>query len=231
MNKWQAVIFDMDDTLYAERDYVLSGFRAVALWGQAHLGIPFEQGNKELLELFEQGIRGTTFNQWLSQHQLPDSHLSECIKTYREHIPILQPFPWVIELLATLRNHTKLGLISDGYTDVQKRKFAALGLHPYFDAVVFSDELGREAWKPSSKPFQTITQQLNVSAHQSVYIGDNPLKDFLGARKIGMFTIQYQIATGEYTKQKPPTVQHAPHLVVQGFVNLQKVLTEQDTIQ
>ena len=39
MSRLEAVVFDLDDTLYPEADYVLSGFQAVADWAEVHLGI------------------------------------------------------------------------------------------------------------------------------------------------------------------------------------------------
>ena len=39
LSSYEAIIFDLDDTLYPERAYVLSGFHAVAVWGKTHLGV------------------------------------------------------------------------------------------------------------------------------------------------------------------------------------------------
>jgi putative hydrolase of the HAD superfamily len=36
----QCIVFDLDDTLYLERDYVHSGFRALAEWAKTSLGVP-----------------------------------------------------------------------------------------------------------------------------------------------------------------------------------------------
>ena len=65
--KWKAIIFDMDDTLYPERHYVLSGFRAVAKWFEANYGVSYETSGQTLISLFNKGIRGNTFNIWLDQ--------------------------------------------------------------------------------------------------------------------------------------------------------------------
>ena len=68
MPAWQAIVFDLDDTLYPERAYVLSGFRAVAAWAAGELGLPVTQGFAELRRLFDDGVRGDTFNRWLESH-------------------------------------------------------------------------------------------------------------------------------------------------------------------
>lgn len=227
MNRWQAIVFDLDDTLYPERDYVFSGFRAVAAWAEAQLGIPAGQGVAELRYLFEQGVRGDTFNRWLAAHDLgPDSLVPQLVQVYREHEPRLVPFPEVPQLLASLHRRYGLGLLSDGYLPVQQRKLAALGLAHHFDAVVFSDEWGRAAWKPSIKPFQAVLQRLAVDAENSVYVADNPAKDFLGARQVGTFTIWVRWSGGEYTHLDPPSPQHAPHLTLTSLLELEQFVLE-----
>ena len=77
----RALIFDLDDTLYPERTYVISGFRAVAAWAEEHIGIPQKQAFDELCQLFESGIRGNTFNYWLEKHGFnPDRWVSQMVQ-------------------------------------------------------------------------------------------------------------------------------------------------------
>ncbi len=230
MSRWQAIVFDLDDTLYPERDYVLSGFRAVAAWAEAHLDIPAALGLAELQSLFEQGVRGDTFNRWLAAHGLAsESLVLRLVQVYREHEPALTPFPEVPGLLASFRRRYRLGIVSDGYLAVQQRKLAALNLAHHFEAIVFSDEWGRRAWKPSVIPFQAVLQRLAVSAAGSVYVADNPGKDFLGARQAGMFTVWVRRPGGEYARSTPPTAHHAPHWTITSLLELESTIVGQET--
>ncbi len=230
MPTWQAIVFDLDDTLYPEQDYVFSGFRAVARWVEKKMGIPFEIGFGELKSLFEQGIRGNTFNLWLGKRELATNDMIlELVRIYRDHAPVLTPFPDTLPLLGALAGHYSIGLVSDGYLDVQRRKFSALDLVDYFNAVVYSDEFGRMAWKPSTKPFEAVLQLLSADAQQTMYVADNPLKDFIGARQVGIFTIRIQRAGGEYSHIGPPTYQHAPDLTITSLLELQDILAIQGT--
>lgn len=232
MSRWQAIVFDLDDTLYPEREYVLSGFRAVAAWAEEHLGIPFAQGLGELKRLFEQGVRGDTFDRWLAGYGLAsDSLVPPLVQVYREHEPALLPFPEVPGALDALRRRYRLGLISDGVLGVQQRKLAALGLAHHFDAIVFSDEWGQEAWKPSTKPFEVVLKRLAADAAKSVYVGDNPTKDFLGARRAGMFAVWLRRTDGEYAHLDPPTVQHTPHWTITSLSDLEQAIVEQERIR
>ncbi len=226
MNRWQAIVFDLDDTLYPEQQYVMSGFNAVATWAESHLGIPTNQGFDELVALFRAGVRRDTFNRWLSEHNIsPDKVVPELVKIYRLHTPNISPFPDTPDLLALLDEQHRLGLVSDGYLEVQQRKWAALGLAEHFDAIVFSDELGRDNWKPSIKPFLTILTRLGIKNPDSaVYVGDNPLKDFCGARQIGMSTVWFQRSDSEYGHLVPPSEEYAPDFEVRTSRELIQLL-------
>lgn len=228
MRTWPAVVFDMDDTLYPEREYVLGGFQAVARWGETKLGIESNEGFATLCSLFEEGVRGNTFNRWLEKyHLMQDDLIPQLVQVYREHTPILHPFPQVPDMLKLLKRYYRLGLVSDGYLSVQERKFKALGLESLFDSVVFSDQWGREAWKPSPRPFHVVLQQLMVDAERAFYIGDNPLKDFLGARQAGMKTIWLHLPESEYGNKIPPTEEHKPDHIVYSLDELQHVLVKE----
>lgn len=226
MYKWRAIIFDLDDTLYLERDYVLSGFRAVASWAETQIAIPAEEGYAALVRLFATGVRGNTFNEWLALYDQPAKRVPELVTVYREHKPALRPFPGIPELLDALRPHCALGLLGDGYLEVQRRKLTALGLAHCFDIVVFTDEFGRDAWKPDIRAFLTITDRLGVHATEAVYVGDNHLKDFLGARRARMSTICCRHPDSVYGHHAPPTAEHAADFVVDSVAALYTVLQD-----
>ena len=222
MSGWRAIVFDLDDTLYPERDYVLSGFRAVAAWSDPNLGIPAEQGFAELQALLDQGVRGEIFNRWLERHGLvDDGRVARLVALYRQHEPKISLFPEVTSLLSSLRTRYYLGLLTDGYREVQQRKLAALNLAGYFDAVVFADEWGREAWKPSPVPFYAVLERLgHLSPAEAVYVADNPTKDFLGARRVGMATVWVRRPTGFYANEEPADLEHHPDICVRRLDEL-----------
>lgn len=222
----KAIVFDMDDTLYPESAYVRSGFRAVAAWAAGRYAWDAEASYGALNALFEQGVRGDTFNRWLAAQQAEESAVQDCLQVYRAHAPTLTPYEEIPSLLAALRPQYKLGLVSDGYLAVQQAKFAALGLAAWFDAVVFSDQWGRDHWKPSPRPFQEVLALLGVDAPEAVYIGDNPRKDFYGARQVGMKTLWYRPAGGIYDAQTPPAPEYAADLTLATYADLMHTLDQ-----
>jgi putative hydrolase of the HAD superfamily len=232
VNRWQGIIFDLDDVLYPERDFVLSGFREVATVAQSILAIEQEIGFKELKQLFESGVRGDTFNRWLQSHGVNDKEmLSKCISIYRNHRPILTPFPEIHPLMSKLRKNTKLGLLSDGYLEVQKRKLEALGIHKYFHAVVFSDEYGRNAWKPSRVPFDAILKKIDCAPHRCVYIGDNSSKDFLAPRLLHMGSVRVKREGGEYAAVEPPSPEFEADITIADLTQLESALDQLNNIR
>jgi putative hydrolase of the HAD superfamily len=231
MNKLKAIVFDLDDTLYSEKDFVLSGFQAVASWAEVNLGISEQQGYPTLANLYYEGVRNNTFNQWLTIHQIDRPELiTTLLDIYRQHLPQIAAFPESIDLLTTLAPSYQIGLVSDGYLAVQQRKWAALGLEHFFDAVVFSDALGRENWKPSTAPFELVLAQLNISPALSVYIGDNPRKDFFGARQLGMYTIQLKRIESEYGNLQPPGADYCPHLIIDSLTEVLAAINNIDDL-
>lgn len=225
--RWQALIFDLDDTLYLERDYVLSGFRAVSGWLAEACKVDREVAYTQLVALFEQGVRGNTFDLLLEKLSLKrGDHLSALIRVYREHVPSIKPCPEVPGLLARLRKKCVLGLVTDGLSITQRHKLEALGLAQYFEALVISEELGGSICKPSPQPFVIALEKLGVDPENAVYVADNPIKDFLGARLAGLVSVRVRRRLGIYHDLMPMDEQHEPDLEVADLTNLEGVLAE-----
>ena len=226
MSDIHAVLLDMDDTLYPEREYVLSGFHAVARWLETQVGLPADGTWTELCELFDHGVQKGTFDAWLDQRQMESNHwMPDILQQYRDHMPSIVLKPEVVDVLCRLQDRWPLGLVADGRWQSQQKKITALELSRWFDAIVLSDQLGPEHWKPSTKPFETVLAQLNVSPAHAVYVGDNPVKDFLGARSLGLKTIRLRTDDGLYSRQEPPSPDHAPDGEIACLSDLPDYLT------
>lgn len=225
MAKLEAIVFDLDDTLYPERSYAMSGFAAVARWAERELDVPREQTLDELSQLFEAGVRGDTFNRWLAERSLSNDHrIQQMVQAYREHTPQLALYPDAPPVLETLRRRYRLGLITQGYGPGQQRKLEALGLADSFDPAIILGEDQRERWKPSARPFEQALQLLAIDGPQAAYIGDNPLKDFVGARQVGMWTVWVRRQQGEHSRKQPPTPEHAADLELPDLTGLPEAL-------
>ncbi|MDR0536096.1 MAG: HAD-IA family hydrolase [Puniceicoccales bacterium] len=206
---FHCLVFDLDDTLFPERDYVFSGFDAAVRHVAGFVGEARLDLATRAREIFESGGRGDVFNQLVAgtpDLPWPADAVVRMVEAYRGHVPKLELAPEVRALLRRLREDGRaLGVITDGWLDVQRRKVAALGIDSLVDGVVYSDALGgRDAWKPSSLPFRALEAALNVVPAECLYIGDNPAKDFLGARNAGWRSLRLRIPGREHSAVNAP---------------------------
>ncbi|OLC69669.1 MAG: hypothetical protein AUH78_23060 [Gemmatimonadetes bacterium 13_1_40CM_4_69_8] len=224
----QAVVFDLDDTLYPEREYVLSGFRQVARWCGQTVGASHDGVFEELRSLFEAGIRGDTFDR-LCEHRGWNARdlVPAMIEVYRGHQPSIRSFPEAPGLLAELAARFPLGLLTDGRAREQRRKLAALGLRGAFRAAVFTEELGGGSAKPSAVGLLTVAARLGVSPGAAVYVGDNPCKDFLAARRAGMRAVRVRYPEGLYANVEPESLEAEPDWELVSLKQLNALISMQ----
>lgn len=185
----KGLIFDLDDTLYPERDFVFSGYRAVSEAVQREHDADIYD---ELVALFQSGARGDLFTPVLERHldDVRESYVKKLVEVYRSHEPDIDPYPDAIEALGQLTGWKALGIVTDGWLEVQKKKVEALGIAPYFDAIVYTDSWGKAGWKPSAKGYLESAARLSVEPGCLAYIGDNPRKDFVTAKSLGFTTVR-----------------------------------------
>ena len=117
--------------------------------------------------------------------------VNELVNVYRNHTPNISLYKDAESLINYLKkNKYKLGIITDGFISVQKKKIKALHLDKIIDEIIYTDEYGRENWKPSPLGFKIIKDRINLEYDELVYIGDNPRKDFYINKLLGIKTIR-----------------------------------------
>jgi putative hydrolase of the HAD superfamily len=194
------VVFDLDDTLYLERDFVRSGFAAVGAWLATQHGV---RGFEACAwRQFEAGRRGDIFDQVLPRLGVDPERalIRRLVRVYREHRPSIRLEPAAADLIARLNGHCLLAVLTDGFQDTQRRKIEALALEARCRPIVCTDQWGREHWKPSPKGFQHIQDVLGVAPERCIYIGDNPAKDFRAPKALGWRTLRLRHPQGEHAR-------------------------------
>lgn len=187
------VAFDLDDTLYKERDFVMSGYRAIAsklaevnnafnydemVHVMAHAPLnPFDSLAEYLL------------NRSIQQSLNHDYDIPWMVTTYRNHFPDISAGSAVAVIEQLREAGYKIGLITDGRTATQTNKIKALGLDSIIpvDNISISETIGGEKYTPL--PFERM-MKLNPDIRHFIYVGDNPMKDFLWPNRLGWTTIQ-----------------------------------------
>src|SRR5207247_1094310 len=93
-------------------------------------------------------------------------------------------FPDVLSTLERLHRRFHLGIITNGMTEIQRNKIQRLGIEPYFDTVLISQEVG--CLKPDPRIFELALSRVPCRPEEAVMIGDSPDRDVAGARAVGM---------------------------------------------
>jgi putative hydrolase of the HAD superfamily len=187
------VIFDLDDTLYDEIDYCQGAFGAVADFLADKPGCPAASRIFETLwNEFNSGNHKTTFNAALEQLgiQYDTALIEQLIEVYRNHIPDIKLPKESNDVLHKLNRRYTLALLTDGFLPAQQLKVRALGIEKYFKCIIYTEQLGREFWKPSPLGFEKILKTLNAKPQNTAFLGDNEKKDFIAPNRLGIFTIQ-----------------------------------------
>ena len=194
LENMDAVIFDLDDTLYGEKEYVRSGYRAVAT------GFPQVDAMAEKLwDAFEKRLPAIDAVLEREGISSPETN-AKALQLYRSHMPQIALYPGVRSLLGRLKGKKLLGLITDGRPEGQRAKIEALGIGDDFQQIIITDDLGGvECRKPNQAAFIRMQQLLQVPFDRMVYIGDNPQKDFVAPEALGMGAIYFKNRDGLYS--------------------------------
>jgi len=194
-----AVLFDLDDTLYGRVAWLDQAWRLVADAAFEQYGIdPVKLVNALRTVAAEGSHKGKVIDRALERVGHGNVPVASLVEAFRSlDAPVLSPYPGVKASLARLRMQAKIGLVTDGDPVIVWSKLDALGLEDAFDVVVISDALGgREMRKPNPAPFLAAAKELGVKLVRCVYIGDRPDTDIVGAHAAHMKAIR--VRTGEY---------------------------------
>ncbi len=172
------IVFDLDDTLYSELDYLKSGYRFIA-------ELLDRKKSKKLyatmLSLYRN--KKNVFDFLSDRYNIT---MEELIYNYRNHDPKIKPRDGCIELLKAIKEKGGfIAVITDGRIKTQNSKIISLKIKKYIDYVVISEEIKTE--KPNSKAFQMVENKIEGTSFY--YIGDNVKKDFIAPNSLGWKTI------------------------------------------
>lgn len=207
------ILFDLDDTLYKELDFVYGGFKEVC----NYLANKYNKDEKELykntIDALNKYGRGKIFNAICEKYNIQEN-ISELVRIYREAKPKLSLYEDAEFILKYLKGKLEddnlkllsdkveesynIGIITDGKASVQWNKIKLLELENMVDKIIVTDDYGIDHWKPNEFAYIEMLKYFDCKQEQCVYIGDNPNKDFIGARKVGIRTIRVIREIGDH---------------------------------
>jgi len=222
----RGVVFDIDDTLYLERDYVRSGF--------AHVAGLVAASDEERREVFDwlwaqflDGTRRDTFDRLLGDRPGLAGRVTvaDIVEAYRRHPPEIALLPGVADVVAALAERgVRLGVLSDGPVESQSAKARALGLDRWFSPVILTAERGPTFHKPADLGFREIATMWDLPPETLAYVADNPRKDFAGANRLGWRTIRLRHREQLRHTLEPATAMDAPNVEIRSLDELLPVL-------
>lgn len=126
--------------------------------------------------------------------------------------------PGARELLVHLSGRYKLGIITNGYSESQRKRLAACGIDGLFQAMIISDEVGLR--KPDVRMFEMALEQLEVRAEEALFVGDSLEDDWAGARNAG-------IPFCYYNRKNIPLGEHVrPDHVIGSLAQLKEIISQ-----
>ena len=225
MVKKEAVLFDLDNTLYDYEGPHKKALAAVFL----ELKKTIKISKPKFLSLFKiskaeikRELAGTAsahnrvlyFQRLIEKtHNTVDPSI--ILKLYNAYwntfLKNIRPFRGTLKVLKEIKKRRMgIAVVSDMTTHIQLKKLKKLGISKYIDYLITSEETGSE--KPHSIMFLLALNKLSASPESAIMVGDNTVADMEGANSVGLFSIL--IKRGPLAKkhkedyQKPDAIIH-----------------------
>lgn len=184
------IVFDLDDTLYKEIQYVDSGIRAVAIDAEEAGVMPASEAYRLIKAAPDTASGFDRLAAVALESEIYDLFdIQRMLAVYRYHRPQISLPDDSRKTLESLKsNGITVGLITDGRIATQQAKIHALGLDRYIkpENILISEEIGTDKHWPAS--FELMMKR-NPSETSFTYVGDNPEKDFYWPNKLGWETV------------------------------------------
>ena len=201
MGEATGVVFDLDDTLYPELRFSLSGYAAVSSAVAAETGMPAAVLYRFLVRRYRRHGREGLLQALCVAFALPTADIPRLVEIIRTHRPRLRLPGHTYEVLRELRARGhRLGILTNGLPGTQRGKVKALGIEALVDAVVYAQEHA-PGGKPAPVCFMAALRRLDVDPVRAVFVGDHPDKDIAGAAAAGLRAIWLP---GRRTDPRPP---------------------------
>ncbi len=212
------LVFDLDDTLYLERDFAFSGYLHLDRWVEATFSR--EGFGRAARDHFENGDRRRVFDMALADLEIPVSAelIGRLVSEYRHHAPSIRLCPDAAAWLKANCGGPPLGLITDGPAAMQRAKIEALDLRSWITHLRPTGDWGDDFGKPHPRAFQEMEDRAPTS-ERMIYVADNPAKDFVTPRARGWLCVQLD-RPGAVHGREPPSKAHAAHIRIDSFDRL-----------
>ncbi|QNG60627.1 HAD family hydrolase [Bacillus sp. PAMC26568] len=187
----KAILFDLDGTLF-NRDLALMNFAEMQYdnWEELHSKLTREQYTELFLRLDKNGYvwKDAVYKTIAKKLEL-SAQPEDLLKDYQVNFHTsCAPCEITVDVMKTLTaKGLKLGIITNGFTEFQRKTIQTMGIEDFFDVVVISEEAGLR--KPDTAIFQLALKIMNIEPKYAVYVGDHPENDVKAAKDAGLNAI------------------------------------------
>ena len=197
MKHYDILLFDADDTLFDFQQSEREAFRAVfgekdsdALYQIYHrindgLWKQLERG-----EIDRAGLQKRRFADLLAEIGMEgdgDDYNAKYVEALSNQSILL---PESEEVVAALAPHCRLFLLTNGIAYVQRKRFFASSIAPYFEDLFISEEASSQ--KPEKAFYDYVEKRIpDFHKERALMIGDSLTSDILGGNQAGIDTCLY----------------------------------------
>ncbi|MDW6005538.1 pyrimidine 5'-nucleotidase [Vibrio mangrovi] len=221
--KFDWILFDADETLFHFDGF--SGLKRMF----SSFGVDFtpedfsqyQEKNQALWRDYQDGkidaatLKHQRFASWAERLSRTTEELN--LSFFQVMAEISTLLPGARALLEQLRGQVQLGIITNGFIDLQSHRLEKHGLTNYFSQVTVSEQIG--AAKPDPAIFAYTHQQIGYPEKSRVLmVGDNPLADIQGGHQYGFTTCWLNVA------KQPVPENVVCHYEIQSLTELSAVI-------
>ncbi|MGF1718794.1 pyrimidine 5'-nucleotidase [Vibrio kyushuensis] len=221
--KYDWILFDADETLFH-----FDAFKGMQLMF-SRKGVDFtkqdyavyQQVNKPLWVDYQNGditahqLKHTRFESWAEKLNTTTAELNSAFLEAMADICTL--LPGAKELMEALSGKAKMGIITNGFTELQAIRLERTGMTDYFEHVVISEEVGMA--KPDLGIFSHALERMgNPCKSKVLMVGDNLHSDIVGGINFGIETCWLNAADSLASSDVKP------HYTVNSLHQLKSIL-------
>ena len=194
----KAVLFDVDDTLFDRKlaqkkvcnlivEQLPRVFKALKM---ARIQEAFLKSDQISTDMFNsgassEGLRDKRSRLFLQLLGIKEEYAAMVTELYVRDYPLMNsPIDGAIPVVKKLSRKFTVGVVSNGFPDVQFRKLETMGLNDLFSCIVLSEVIGIR--KPDPAIFQKAASIIHIKPADCLYIGDSYINDVIGAKNAGM---------------------------------------------
>lgn len=193
MKAYEWILFDADETLFH-----FDAFSGLQLMF-TQFGVDFspqdyqeyQMINKPLWSDYQNGaisaqqLQHMRFDLWSNKLRITPAELNSAFMMAMAEI--CAPIDGAVSLLNALKDRAKLGIITNGFIELQQVRLERTGLREHFELLVISEEVG--VAKPHRDIFEHALTLMGSPRRENVLmVGDNPDSDILGGINAGFDT-------------------------------------------